>query len=191
VTVRLKGPQSILRALTPQTLQATVDLGDVRAGQVSVILRPQTFDVPQGVEVVSINPPKLLFSVEQRRQKVVPIRPFVIGEAADGSRVIDVTATPSEALVSGPLSTIREMSEVATERIILTGRNESFDISVGIVSDRPLVRIADPVNTRVSVLIERTGQEIGPPLPSVTATTTSTSTSPSETIAPPSGDRKQ
>lgn len=91
------------------------------------------------------------FRIEPRRQKVVPIRPFFVGQLPSGYLLGDVAIVPPNALVSGPASMVREITEVATDRIILTGRSGPFRMSASVVSDSPLVRVVEPISAQVSV----------------------------------------
>lgn len=162
VSVRLRGRVSDLRALSSQNLEVTVDVSWVQAGEATITLRPQAINVPAEVDVVSIDPNRLRFRIEQLRQKVVRVRPLLIGNPPSGYRVGDPTVIPDQALISGPASQVRNVADVATERIIMTGRTETFAQSAAVVSDSPFVRIIDPVAVQVTVPVLA---EVGPPLP--------------------------
>jgi hypothetical protein len=60
-----------------------------------------------------------------------------------------------------------KMAEVTTERIIMTGRTETFVQSVAVISDSPLVRVISPLTTQVTVPVLA---EVGPVAPETTAT---------------------
>lgn len=170
VAVRVRGRMSDLKALASQTLEASVDLSSIAAGQVEVTLRPQYINVPEGIEVVSIDPNKIRFTVEQLRRRTVAIRPFLVGDVPPGYVVGDPTASPDRALISGPASQVLKLSEVATERIIMTGRTDTFVLPIAVVSDTPLVRVISPVTTQVTVPVLA---EVGPvPLPETQTTET-------------------
>jgi YbbR domain-containing protein len=163
VAVRVRGRNNDLRALASQNLDLTVDLAWVQSpGEVEITLRPQHLNVPADIEVVSIIPNKLRFRIEQIRQRTLPIRPFIIGEPPGGYLVGEPTAEPAVALVSGPSSQILKMSELATERIIMTGRTGTFVRNVAVVSDSPLVRVISPLTTQVTVPVLA---EVGPSAP--------------------------
>ncbi len=168
VSVRLRGRISDLRSLSSQNLEVTVDLSWLQAGEATITFPPQAINVPPQIEVVSLDPSKVHFRVEQVRQKVVPIRPFLVGQPPAGYTVGDPTLSPDHALVSGPASQIRNLSEVATERIIMTGRIDTFVQSVAVVSDSSLIRIIDPLMTQVTVPLS---EEIGPTPAAQTETT--------------------
>ena len=119
---------------------------------------------------MSIDPTKVRFRVEQVRQRVVPIRPFLVGETSSGYQAGEPTLVPDHALVSGPSSLIQKISEVTTERIIMTGRTGTFVQNVAPVSDSSLVRILEPLSVQVTVPVTA---EIGP-TPPVTDTKTET-----------------
>lgn len=180
VAVRVRGRMSELRALASQTLEAAVDLSMIReAGEVEITLRPQHFNVPQDIEVVSIDPNKFRFTVEQIKERTVEVRPFLVGNPPVGYTVGDPTATPDRALVSGPASQVAKLREVTTERIIMTGRTSTFVQDVAVVSDSPLVRVISPAMTQVMVPVLA---EIGPAAPptatDTAATDTATTTAP-------------
>lgn len=162
VSVRLRGRVSDLRALSSQNLEVTVDVNWAAPGEATITLRPQAINVPADVDVVSIEPNRLRFHIEQLRQKVVRVRPFLVGDPPNGYRVGDPAVVPDQALVSGPASQVRNMTDVATERIIMTGRTETFTQPAGVVSDSPFVRVIDPSIVQVTVPVLA---EVGPPAP--------------------------
>ncbi|HSY50965.1 MAG TPA: CdaR family protein [Thermoanaerobaculia bacterium] len=169
VSVRLRGRVSNLRSLSSQNLEVTLDVSWVTPGDAVITLSPQAMSVPPQIDVVSMEPTKLRFHVEALRQKVVPIRPFLIGQPPPGYAAGDPTLVPDHALVSGPASQIRNVTEVATERIIMTGRNETFVQNVAIVSDSSLIRIIEPLATQATVPVT---PEIGPVAPATATDTT-------------------
>ena len=162
VSVRLRGRVSDLRALSSQNLEVPLDLKTVVAGDITITIRPQSINAPPTVEVESIDPNKVRFRVERVRQKSVPIRAFLVGQPPTGYTFGDATVAPQNALVSGPASQIRNLSEVATERIIMNGRTETFTQSVAVVSDSSLIRVIDPLMAQVTVPLN---EEIGPSQP--------------------------
>jgi YbbR domain-containing protein len=162
VSVRLRGRAPDLRSLSSANLEVPLDLRTAVAGDITFTIRPQAINVPPQVEVVSIDPSRVRFRVEQLRQREVPIRPFLVGSPPAGYVVGDATVSPDHALVSGPVSQIRNLSEVATERVIMTGRTETFTQSVAVVSDSSLIRVIQPLLTQITVPVT---EEIGPAAP--------------------------
>ena len=176
VAVRLRGRVSDLMSLSSQTLDVPVDVSFIRqSGDVTVTMRPQAVHTPRGIDVVAIDPNKLQFHVEQIRQRSVPIRPLLDGHPPPGYTIGDPSVQPDRALVSGPASQIRVMSEVSTERINMTSRTDTFVQNVAVLSDSPLVRVVAPLTTQVTVPVLA---EVGPsPATETAATATTTGTS--------------
>ena len=174
VTVRVRGRASELRALTPAMLDVPVDLSWItQPGDVEITLRPQGINVPENVEVLTITPNKFRVRIEQLRRRTVPIRPFLVGGPPVGYLAGDASASPDRALISGPASQVMQLSEVATERIIMTGRTETFTQNVAVVSDSSLVRVISPLTTQVTVPVLA---EMGPNQPATETTATTTTT---------------
>jgi YbbR domain-containing protein len=175
VTVRLRGRASDLRSLSSQNLEVTLDLAWVSPGEAEITLGRQAIAVPPGIDVGSMEPSKMRFRVEQVRQKVVAVRPFLVGQPPAGYIPGDPTVDPDHALVSGPASLVRKLNEVATERIIMTGRTDTFVQNVTITTDSPLIRVIEPAGVQVTVPVTA---EIGPPRPPEATATTSTTPPP-------------
>ena len=171
VSVRLRGRVSDLRALSSQNLEVTLDVSWVTPGDAVITLTPRAMSVPPQIDVVSMEPTKLRFRVEALRQKVVPIRPFLVGQPPPGFSAGDPALVPDHVLISGPASQVKNVAEVATERIVMTGRTETFVQTVAIVSDSSLIRIIEPLATQATVPVN---PEIGPAAPTATETTETT-----------------
>src|SRR5947209_1578461 len=185
VSVRLRGRVSDLRSLSSQNLEVTLDVSWVTPGEAVITLSPQAMSVPPQIDVVAMEPTKLRFHVEALRQKVVPIRAFLVGQPPPGFNTGDPTLVPDHALISGPASQIRNVTEVATERIIMTGRTETFLQNVTVVSDSSLIRIIEPLTTQATVPVT---PEIGPLAPVTATTETATETAAPEKKPKSKGD---
>ena len=160
VNVRLRGRLSVVRSLSSQNLGVSIDMRNwAQPGDATISIRSAAINAPEGVEVVSVEPNKVSFRLEQVRQRVVNIRPFLVGDPPKGYTVGDPTVLPDQALVSGPVSQIRNMTDVATERIIMTGRTALFVQNVNVVADSPFVRVIEPQTVEVTVPVLA---EIGP-----------------------------
>jgi YbbR domain-containing protein len=160
VEVRLRGRASELRSVSSQSIEVPVDLSWVQgAGEFEFTLRPQAVNAPPGIEVVSLNPNRIRFRIERVRRRTVPIRPFLVGNPGTGYTIGEPTADPPFALVSGPSSQVLKLSEVTTDRIIMTNRTSTFVQNVAVVAESSLVRVVSPAMTQVTVPVL---PEVGP-----------------------------
>ena len=168
VEVRLRGRTSELRGVSSQSVEVPVDLSWVQgAGEFEFTLRPQAVNVPPGIEVVSLSPNRVRFRIERLRRRTVPIRPFLVGDPAAGYTIGEPTADPPFALVAGPSSQILKLSEVTTDRLIMTRRTSTFVQNVAVVAESSLVRIVSPAMTQVTVPVL---PEVGPEPPAEDST---------------------
>jgi YbbR domain-containing protein len=99
INVRLRGRPSML-ALSSKNIEATIDLSGTRAGEVRIPIRPQALSLSQEIEVVTIDPASVSFRLEHRRQSVVPIRPYPVGELPPGFTLGEITVTPEMCEIS-------------------------------------------------------------------------------------------
>jgi YbbR domain-containing protein len=153
IAVRLRGPASQVRSLSSDNLEVTVDLAESRPGTLSLPLQPSALSIPSSVEVVSMQPARLRLQLELRKQKPVRISPYLVGAPASGYAIENVETQPGNAVIAGPASLVDEVTEIPTERIILTGRSASFREEVAVISDYPLVRVVEPAIVQVLITI--------------------------------------
>lgn len=153
VNIRVRGPATQIRGLTAENLGATIDLSGARPGTLNVGIPSTAIDTPRNVEVISVQPPTLRLQLELLQRKYVSIRPYLVGSPADGYAVENIEPRPDNALILGPASLVDEVSEIPTERVILSGRTASFRETVGVLSDYPMVRVVQPATAEVFITI--------------------------------------
>lgn len=153
VNVRLRGPESRLEAFFARNRSVQLDLSDAQPGDVDKPVRASDIEVPRGVRIISIDPPRVNLNIERRQERQVAVRPFLAGDLPAGFLLGDTTVNPDRVGISGPESVVADITETATERIILTGRRTSFSQRVGLVVDHAQVQIVEPANVVVTVVV--------------------------------------
>lgn len=154
IKITVRGPDSLVRNLDAETLgAATINLSGARPGTLNVPIPPSSINTPRNVEVIAIEPPTLRIQLEPLQRKYVAIRPYLVGSPQPGFIVENIESRPDNALIVGPASLVEEVSEIPTERVILTGRTATFRETVGVISDYPLVRVVQPATVDVTVTI--------------------------------------
>ena len=153
VNVRLRGPESRLEAFFARNRSVQLDLSDAQPGEFDEPVTANDIEVPNGVRIISIDPPRVTLNIERRQERQVPVRPFLAGDLPNGFLLGDTTVNPDRVRISGPESVVADISETATERIILSGRRTSFSQRVGLVVDHPQVQVVEPNNVVVTVVV--------------------------------------
>jgi len=177
VTVRLRGPESVMRRLDPLPLAMSVDLGEIGVGEQDIsLLEDHMTGVPRGVDVDFIDPDRLALRVETKIRKVVDVDPTFLGQLPDGFTAYGTRVQPQQVTVEGPPSAVEPLQVVRTNAIRLDQRRERFSVVVNAVPEGKYVRVADagPIRVEVDVdsaPVERTfqGVPVRPRRPAQTA----------------------
>jgi len=165
VDVRLRASPSIIQSLGPQEVSAHVDLTGVREGEHIVNLTAESIRIPFGVKVVRINPSTLTLTLERTVQKVVPVRPRLLGRPAPGHEVAEVTSSPAEVRVAGPKSRVQEVEGAFTEPVSVEAAAADVVENVNLGVDDPLLRIQGSPRVRVTARIAPVPQASPEPTP--------------------------
>jgi len=153
VEVRLRASPSIIQSLGPQEVSAHVDLTGVQEGEHIVNLTADSIRIPFGVKVVRIYPSTLTLNLERTVQKVVPVRPRLLGRPAPGYEVAEVTSVPPEVRVAGPKSRVQEVEGAFTEPVSVEGAESTVVEQVNLGVEDPLIRIQGSPRVRVTARI--------------------------------------
>lgn len=154
VSVRVRGSARQIRQLNPDLVDVQVDLTGVPPGLSTVPLGPEHLLMPDGVEVVSIEPNSIRVELEREVSVRLPVKPEIVGKASPGSRVEEAEVYPNQVLVTGPESLVAATEVLRTRPVSLAGHNATFEESVAVVSPDPLIQIVHPSRVSVRVPIQ-------------------------------------
>jgi hypothetical protein len=155
VTVRLRGPDSLLRRMDPFDLTVRVDLRDAEGGERTVQLTPRNVaGVPRDVEVALIEPDRLRVAVAKKKRREISVVPTVVGKPPRGYQVYRAVARPDTLTVEGPESKISTLARLGTDPIRIDARSEPFTARVSAVPDTSDVRVVDTRPLDVTVYID-------------------------------------
>jgi YbbR domain-containing protein len=155
VTVRLRGPDSLLRRMDPYDLTIRVDLRDTPGGERTVQLTPRNVaGVPRDVEVALIDPDRLRLTIAKKKRREVLVVPTIVGKPPRGYQVYRAVARPEALVVEGPETKISAVTRLSTDSIHIDDKSEPFTTRVGAVPDGSDVRVVDPRPLDVTVYID-------------------------------------
>lgn len=153
VSVRLRGPQNVIRTTTANQIGVVADLSNKAPGERVVQLKPADVSRPDDVEVLRIEPSNIRLRIEPTVHKTVPVQPQYTGEIAPGYELGGFTAQPSTIEISGPQSHVSIISSALTESIQLDGRRESFRTTVDVDLRDRFIRVNTPGSITLTVEI--------------------------------------
>jgi YbbR domain-containing protein len=155
VRVQLRGRTSKIRNLNPFVVDVLVDVSRGERVSEEVRLAPENVIVPDGIEVLSIDPNVLRVRLDREIQQLLPVRPRLVGEPAAGAVVQDVEVRPSRVLVSGPESRLREIGFLSTTAVDLDGHALDFEETAAVLSPDPLIKVVQPAVVTVRVPLQQ------------------------------------
>lgn len=159
VRVRVRGTTTRIRNLNPFLVDVVVELDRAAPGRVDVHLGPENVVMPEGLEVVSIEPNVISLHLDREVTRMLPIEPRLVGEPAAGAVATEAMVRPNHAMVSGPESRIDGVGTLSTSPVDLDGHALNFEEQVAVLSPDPLVKVVQPavVSVRVRLAIPKAG----------------------------------
>jgi diadenylate cyclase len=154
VNVRVSGSKKSIRQLSPYMVNVSVDLGQRQTGQARIDLTPENVLLPDGLEVVSIEPNTIQVDLEREVTQRLPVVPRLVGRPAAGATAGEPEVFPNQVLVSGPEPMLAHTNALSTLPVSLDGHALTFDESVAVVPPDPLIQIGQPSQVTVRVPIQ-------------------------------------
>ena len=157
VRITVKGSRRRIRRFNRHELEPIhIDLTHTQNGE--LFFQPDMFDLPEGLDLVSITPASMTIHMEDRVVKQVPVSVDLVGTPGRGYRVAQVTAKPDHVEVSGAASEVARATSVHTAPVPLAGRQASFQQEVRLVPPPGLEVDGDRNSVQAQVTL---GEELG------------------------------
>jgi diadenylate cyclase len=157
--IRVRGPERLIHRLQVADVRAEIDLGNVRPGERTFDLNGGQVRVPQDLEVVQIKPGQFHLSFDNRETRVVEVRPRVTGNFASGMRMARVIADPPTIQITGPRRRVEAVEDAITDPVDVSGAMTRASFVTQAYVPDPLIQVVHPTPIRVTVIMERLGDE--------------------------------
>jgi len=151
VRVRVLGPERSVRRLTAADVQAIIDLSGAHAGERTFDLTAKQVHLPDGLQVVEIQPSQVRINFDRSATRMVDVRPRVIGTLVSGYRIEEVSADPDKINVIGPQHRVDDVVDAITDPVDATGVMGSATFTTHAYVTDPLVRVQSPQPIHVTV----------------------------------------
>ncbi|MBI1741293.1 MAG: hypothetical protein HYR57_10505 [Candidatus Koribacter versatilis] len=160
--IRVRGPGRLIHRLRAADVRAEIDLSAVRPGSRTFDLTSRNVRVPQDLEVVQIVPGQFQLSFDNRMTRSIEVHPRVTGNFAEGMRVAQVMADPASIMITGPRRRVEAVEAATTDPVDASGAmTRATFVTQAYVPD-PLIQVVHPTPIRVTVIMERAGEEKKP-----------------------------
>jgi YbbR domain-containing protein len=147
----------VRRNILESDLSIVIDLTGAQEGNRVFPLGADSVRAPEGVEVLRVNPSRLVLAIERTAVKVVPVLPRFEGSLPAGYEIRNVAARPATVGISGPGSRVARVTGVTTEAINLSAKTRSFSAPLNVIDEGGSVRIdrLEPVEVSVEIAEQR------------------------------------
>ena len=155
VTVRLIGPESVIRKLNPLAMTVRLDLTKWPPGEREIQLTETDLTgKPARADVEFFDPERVRLVVDERKRRQLKVTPKLTGELPDGYTLYRAQVVPEKVLVEGPATEVSTMTHIDTDPIPLDDTTRRFIKQISAVPDRPHVRLVDPQPLEVRVDVD-------------------------------------
>ena len=167
VNVRVRGSKRAIRQLSPYMVNVSVDLGQRQTGISTIGLTPENVLLPEGMDVVSIEPNNIRVDLEKEVTERLPVVAKLTGRPAAGAKVGQPEVIPNQILVIGPEPVLARIDSLFTRPVSLDGHDKTFEeADVTVVLPDPGIQIVPPPSTvSVTVPIQPPAQPPAPAKP--------------------------
>jgi YbbR domain-containing protein len=153
VRVTIEGKYSRLRELNVDEMPP-LDINLSGNEREQIPFEPDDFKVPPGLKVRAIKPAAMLVSFEEKKSKRVPVEAQIEGEPVEGFRLTSVRVEPPEVEVEGAGSAVEAVMRMQTQRIDLSGRDQSATLRVPLAPSPPHLTVVGARELAVTLTIE-------------------------------------
>ncbi|WP_258358700.1 CdaR family protein [Moorella sulfitireducens] len=112
VQVRVEGRKATISNLLSRDVHAYVNLRDAKVGD---NLLPVRVEVPEGVNVVHVNPGQVTIKIDKIEEVQLPVQVNLLGTPASGYRALEPVLKPSQVVVSGSAAILKSIGRVYVE----------------------------------------------------------------------------
>lgn len=130
VTLVITGDRRKIDQIKSENLIVSIDLTDVQVGEQIIQLTPDTVNVelPTGVKIEEVLPNKTVVKIETVEEREISVRVETAGNLAEGFEIYSTMVLPQKARVRAPLSFIKSLEFVSTEKINIENRQADFTV---------------------------------------------------------------
>lgn len=113
ITVRLRGPGTLLRSIPQHRLVQTVGLSHIKKGTTIIPLTSESMDGTfRAFEIIDVLPPRIVITADNLMERSVPIKPVMESplQRSNALTVENVSTSPATVILRGPESVISDFS---------------------------------------------------------------------------------
>jgi len=124
INVRIGGPATLLRGLSPKDVKAIIDLSNAKAGLTEFAIQAEQITLPRGLRITMISPASIMLRLEELSSKKLPVEAILIGKPSEGFEITGVSIDPPVVEIIGAQNELKRLKSISTEEIDISGLNK-------------------------------------------------------------------
>jgi YbbR domain-containing protein len=143
ITLEVRGQSDKVAGLSSQQMRSYIDLRGAKAGTAVYDVIVDRDSIPREVEILEWTPTRIGLNIERTVARRVRIEPSIVGDVADGYRLVEISVSPPTADLRGPQSQLDRLTSIRTLPIDIAGANDGLvrraklDVPRGLVLVKP------------------------------------------------------
>ena len=121
INIRISGPVTLLRGLSPREVKAIIDLSNAKLGVAEFVIQPEQITVPRGLRVTMVSPASIMLRFERLIRKNLLVEAILVGKPSEGFKITEVWVDPPAVEIVGAQNELRRLKKIFTEEIDISG----------------------------------------------------------------------
>ncbi len=159
ITVRLRGPETLMRSVLREHINEAIDLSYIKKG-VTIVPLPASDISPslRAFEVVDIQPPRIVVTADNLIERSVPVKTIIDSPLKGEALTVDnISVSPATVILRGPEDTISSITSVPlTIHVDPKGAGSTIQQSVALDTPSLVTSLPSSVRVRYTITSGRT-----------------------------------
>lgn len=160
VRIMVRGTAEEIGEISEKDFNISIDLNDVEERSKLTMFTEDHLTVPEGVEIISINPKIFEVTVREFYYKEVPVRVLYTGRLPRGVALVERKLNPEKVKIFGYKSDIKNINMIyGADKIDLSEVTESSVISLSLEKREEILRFEGYESVEVSLKVKNSNEK--------------------------------
>jgi YbbR domain-containing protein len=132
INIRVSGPVTLLRGLSPRDVKAVIDLSDAKPGVSTFGIQTELITLPRGLKVTMVSPASIMLRFDKLFKKTVLVEAMLVGKPFEGYKITGVWVDPTAVEIAGAQSELKGLKKIFTEEVDVSGLKKDTIKKVGL-----------------------------------------------------------
>lgn len=121
INIRINGPVTLLRGLSPREVKAVIDLSNAEPGVAEFGIQPEQITVPRGLRVTMVSPASIMLRLERLIRKNLLVEAILVGKPFEGFKITGKWVDPPAVEIVGAQNELKGLRKIFTEEVDVSG----------------------------------------------------------------------